>query len=272
MRHLHLGAREGTVLAFGGPYSNLQAMQALVAQGQARGIASDHLICTGDVVAYCADPAATVAAVRATGCVVVAGNCEQQLAAGAMDCGCGFEEGSTCDVLSAGWFAHADAHVGAADRAWMAALPDVVTFDHHGARYAVLHGGATDVARFVWAQSDRAVFAEEWAHLERAVGPVDHVIAGHCGVPFVKETAQGTWINAGVIGMPPHNGHGSTRFCVLDQGVPQICALEYDAKAAAAAMHDVGLTQGYDAGLLTGYWPSEDVLPLDLRVPLPARG
>jgi len=34
---------------------------------------------------------------------------------------------------------------------------------------------------------------------------------------------------------------------------------------AAEAMIAAGLTQGYETALLTGYWPSEDILPLELR-------
>ena len=46
----------------------------------------------------------------------------------------------------------------------------------------------------------------------------------------------------------------------------------YDAQGAADDMAQAGLPQGYRDGLLSGYWPSEDVLPADLRVPSSARG
>ncbi len=38
-------------------------------------------------------------------------------------------------------------------------------------------------------------------------------------------------------------------------------ALEYDYEAAARAMEATGLTDGYGEALLSGLWPSEDVLP-----------
>ena len=266
MRHKHIGVLDGPVLIFGGPYSNLQATQAVLAQGFALGIGADHTICTGDVVAYCASPVATVDVVRRNGCAVVAGNCEVQLAAGALDCGCGFEDGSACDLLSAGWFAYASRHIGAQDRAWMSGLPDIVTFDHCGARYAVVHGGATDVARFIWASSDDAVFEEEWSAIEAHVGPVDHVIGGPCGVAFQRDTPRGRWLNAGVIGMPPHDGSAQTRFAVLARGAFDIQTLDYDHHAAIADMKAAGLTQSYHASLASGYWPAQDVLPQDLRV------
>ncbi len=110
---------DAAVLVFGGCYSNLQATEALLAHAAQRGIPPERMICTGDVVAYGADPAATVALVRDAGVHVVMGNCEEQLAAGASDCGCGFAPGSACDLLSGAWFAHAASALDRPALAWM---------------------------------------------------------------------------------------------------------------------------------------------------------
>ena len=98
---------------------------------------------------------------------MVAGNCERQLGAYEDGCGCGFEAGTTCDILSAGWFAHADAKVDAGTREWMAGLPDMILFTHQGQRCAVIHGGAMDVSRFIWSVSDAAVFQEEIKEIQK---------------------------------------------------------------------------------------------------------
>ncbi len=272
MQHQDLGELAGPVLLFGGPYSNFQATEAVLAQAAALNVPEGHVICTGDVVAYCGQPAETVATVRAAQVVVVAGNCEQQLAAHALDCGCGFEAGTACDLLSAGWYAHANAEVGDEARRWMAGLPDVVTFRHAGKRVAVIHGGVTDVARFVFSVSPEADFAEEIAALEALVGPVDMVIAGHSGIAFSRQLDVVTWVNAGAVGMPEHDGRCETRFVILRDGNAEIRELAYDVQAAFAAMQKVGLRQGYDRALLSGYWPSEDVLPQELRLGSLANG
>ena len=39
----------------------------------------------------------------------------------------------------------------------------------------------------------------------------------------------------------------------------------YSNLQATHALIDAGLDQGYHTALETGYWPSEDVLPMDLR-------
>jgi len=66
--------------------------------------------------------------------------------------------------------------------------------------------------------------------------------------------------------MPPNDGRQATRFAVVQGGAVSTHTLSYDVAAAVSDMRDAGLTQGYHTALDSGYWPSEDVLPLDLRV------
>ncbi|MEX0310215.1 MAG: metallophosphoesterase [Tateyamaria sp.] len=265
MRVQDLGRVDAPLVLFGGPYSNLQATQALLTKAAKRGAVA---ICTGDTVAYCARPAETVAALRQAGCAVVAGNCEIQLAAGADDCGCGFDDGSMCDRLSAGWYSFARNSLTEQDRHWMGTLPDLLTLTHVGVRYGVLHGGVQDVARFLWSTSPEADFEDEWDALEAVVGPVDCVIAGHSGIPFQRMLRRGAWVNAGVIGMPPHDGTPQTAYVSVDAGQAHFHRLDYDVRRAVADMEEASLIQGYDKSLTSGYWPSEDVLPPDLRLSL----
>jgi len=250
-----LGEIDGPVLLFGGVYGNLQALEAVLEVALGLGAAP---VCTGDIVAYCADGEACCALFRREGIATIAGNCERNLAEGAPDCGCGFEEGTTCDRLSAAWFAHAQATVSAASLAWMRGLPDRITFTHNGRRYGVLHGGADDIARFIW---PRSVLAEHFAQANAQMGPLDAVVSGHCGLGF----QQGRWINAGATGMPPNSGRPETCYAVLSKSALRFKRLEYNHKAAASAMVSVGLVQGYEQALASGCWPSEDVLPRALR-------
>lgn len=265
MRIADLGEIAGPVLIFGGPYSNLQAMQAILARAGGLGIPPERMICTGDVVAYCAQPAETVDLIRAAGCIVLAGNCERQLAQNALECGCGFEAGTQCDLLSAGWYRHADRSVGAEARGWMAGLPDLMLFTQGGRRAAVIHGGLSEVSRYVWSVSEAAIFQEEINLIQEVAGRIDVVFAGHSGLMFQRRIGAVTWVNAGAIGMPPHDGRVETGFAVLEAEGVAFHRLAYDHGAAHAAMQAAGLVQGYDRALLSGYWPSEDVLPPVLR-------
>jgi len=272
VNHQDLGQLNGPIVLFGGPYSNLQALEALFERARALGVGPERMICTGDVVAYCADAFAVSERMWSSGVPVVAGNCEKQLATRAKNCGCGFEDGSACDLLSVGWYGYASAQISDVQCRWMGQAPDIISFVNAGKRYAVIHGGHHDIARFIWPVSSEAVFDEEWQAVERSIGPIDKIIAGHCGVPFERQTPRGAWINAGVIGMPPNDGAPQTRFAVLDTGRVTFHTLDYDHVGAASAMEQTGLTQGYHSALLTGYWPSEDVLPPELRCAALASG
>ncbi|MBL6458314.1 metallophosphoesterase family protein [Belnapia sp. T6] len=260
---------EAPLLCFGGPYSNRQALDALLAEAARRGIPPARMLCTGDVVAYCADPAATLDRMIAAGIPTVMGNCEESLAAGGEDCGCGFEEGTACDLLSRGWFAHASRQVTPAQRAWMGALPRRIELRIGGRRLMAIHGGAASINRFLFASAPDAVLAEEIA----ATG-AEGVIAGHSGIPFTRLVGgrlcqDALWHNAGAIGMPAHDGTPRVWFSLLtpEAGGLRIehHALDYDHAAAARAMRAAGLAEGYAAALEGGIWPSEDVLPPEER-------
>jgi len=250
------------VLVFGGCYSNLQATEALLAHAAQRGIPPERMICTGDVVAYGADPAATVRLVRDAGVHVVMGNCEEQLAAGAADCGCGFAPGSACDLLSGAWFAHAAAALDGSALDWMGTLPRQIDLRIGRCRLAVVHGSAGVINEFVFAST---------------VGTVpqgyDGIVAGHCGLPFTRTAEGRLWHNSGAVGMPANDGTCRVWFSVLTPGADGLTiehvAFDYDYRSAATAMRNAGLPEGYAGALETGLWPNCDVLP---ELELAARG
>src|SRR6516225_7975614 len=66
---------DGPLLLFGGPYSNLEATRALLDRAAALGIPPRRIVCTGDIVAYGADPAATVELVKTGADAIIAGHC-----------------------------------------------------------------------------------------------------------------------------------------------------------------------------------------------------
>src|SRR3954471_19363580 len=139
------------VLVFGGSYSNLEATVALRREADRLGIGPDNIVCTGDVVAYCADPVATVAVVRDWGVPVIMGNCEESLGWSKDDCGCGFEEGTACEQLSIDWYSYANRALGAEDRSWMRSLPRRLEVTIGNRRLAVVHGSVDSINSFVFA-------------------------------------------------------------------------------------------------------------------------
>lgn len=253
---------DGPLLIFGGAYSNLEATTAVLAEAARLGIPPERVVCTGDVVAYGADAVATAALVRDHGCHVVMGNCEESLASGSADCGCGFPEDSACQRLSSAWFNHADRTIGPDLRSWMASLPRRIDIEIGGARLAVVHGGAESINQFIFASTPASI---KIAEMDRA--GVDGVIGGHCGIPFTQTIDGRLWHNSGAIGMPANDGTPSVWYSILEMKGGAISirhrTLDYNYRLAAEKMRSAGLPEGYAAALESGMWPSCDVLPFE---------
>jgi len=262
---LDLSAIDAPVLFFGGPYSNSQATEALFAEAAKLDIPPERMICTGDVVAYAGDPAACVETLIDAACPVVMGNCEESLGFDEDDCGCGFAEDSACDVLSKQWLEYARRRLTPQQKAWMRSLPRRIRLTIGDLSAAVIHGGTEDIARWLFRSSPASDKRDEIERLEQD-GPVDLIVAGHCGLPFTDDLGDKAWINAGVIGMPANDGTPRTWYSIVEPletgGITvDIRPLDYDHGAAARRMRDAGLAEAYAKTLTDGFWPNMDVLP-----------
>jgi predicted phosphodiesterase len=226
----------------------------------ASGFTPDRILCTGDVAAYCADPQACADLLREAGVHVVKGNCEEAFGSRADDCGCGFDEGSTCDQLSARWFAYAEEQLDDTACAWMASRPDAITFTMAGRRFRAVHASATSNNQFVFASTPES---EKRRQLD--IAEADAILCGHSGLPFTQRIGDCVWHNAGVIGMPANDGTPRTWFSVLTPGADGIRfshqALRYDHHTAARRMANRGLPAEYSSCLVSGLWDNCDILP-----------
>jgi predicted phosphodiesterase len=268
-RSRDLGLLEGPLLVFGGPYSNLAATLALREVADRLDIPPRRVICTGDIVAYCAEPEETVNLIREWDVHVVMGNCEESLASRALDCGCGFETGSVCSALSEKWFRYADNHISDDNRLWMGALPDSLAFQLGPRRFSVVHGGVERINRFLFASTPTAEKVAEMSLLDE---DIDGLITGHCGIPFGEVVEGKTWLNAGVIGLPANDGASNGWYLLIESIGDQLQGpdtqlqaqwhrLSYAVEQTRQTMLDAGLSGGYADTIISGFWPSEDVLP-----------
>ena len=257
---MHLGHLDQPLLLFGGPYSNLHALLALKKQAIAWGIPPHRILCTGDVVAYCGQPYDSVEMIREWGIHVLMGNCEESLANNADDCGCGFTEGSSCDLLSAEWFHFANKQLTGDQRDWFAQLPRSITFRFHQQTCLVVHGSVTSINQFLFPSSEPSLFTKQCQKAD-----ADIFISGHSGIPFSKKIANKLWHNAGAIGMPANDGTSNTWFSTMSIEDEKIKLehhkLHYAYQKTQSAMIDSGLNNGYTDALSSGLWPSTDVLP-----------
>ena len=255
-----LGELRGRLLLFGGPYSNLQALSAVRAVAERESIPPNNCICTGDVVGYCAQPLECIELMQEWGAHCIAGNVEEQLRAGADNCGCDFREGGRCDVFSQQWYAYAQRATDESAIRWMELLPQALRFRYGGKKFAVMHGSCFETAGYIFRSTP-------WVKKEenlRGIG-ADVIVAGHSGLPFVESTDGSSWINAGVIGMPANDGDPRTWYAILDcedgRPIARLHRLIYDYVQAAARMDAADLPKAYAQSLVTGVWDNCEILP-----------
>ena len=254
IKDIHIAGQR--IVIFGGPYSNLHALQAMKAKTDALSISHSDIICTGDIVGYCAYPEESIQFVKDWGIHCISGNVEFNLLDEADDCGCNFEEGSRCDIFSRQWFPFAKSKVSKNSLAYLATLPAFIRFTFFHKKYFVLHGSYQNTSEFIFKSTPWPV-KESSFNSSKA----DTIIAGHCGLPFVDLKDDKTWINAGVIGMPANDGNPNTWFATLEKDSIRFEKLDYDHTAASYAVSSHPLPQSYARTLKDGLWDNCDILP-----------
>ena len=257
-----LGTLHGELLVFGGVYSNLQALEAVRGFAKTRGIPASNVICTGDIVGYCADPTPCVELIRDWGIRAIAGNVELNIRDGREDCGCNFDDDSACDLFSRIWYPYAREHSSAAAVAYMHTLPDYLEFAHAGRRVRVVHGNYGEVSQFVWRSTPWSAKAAAFGSPEGRLREVDTVLAGHAGVPFAHGHGPKLWLNAGVVGMPANDGTREVWCATLDAGWDfAFHRLSYDYATARRRMLAQPLPKAYALTLENGLWDNTEIMP-----------
>lgn len=260
MSEIELPEITESIIVFGGPYSNLQALQELKRICHDRNIPPSRIFCTGDIAAYCAQPEESIDFVREWGIHVIAGNVELQLATDKENCGCNFNEGSVCDALSNKWYTFVKQRVTEQQIHWLRQLPQFIRFTTAGYRCIVVHGAHSETARFIY-HSTR--WEEKQAEFDAA--KADVVLAGHCGVPFLDSQDEKVWANAGVIGMPPNDGTTLGWYLSVtpreDELLFETHAFQYDHETAIQKIESCNVVPEYAEAIHYGIWPSNDILP-----------
>lgn len=255
-----IGELKGKLLVFGGVYSNLQSLQALKAFADGQRIPASNLICTGDVVGYCAQPEETVQHIKEWGIHCIAGNVEIQLRERLDDCGCDFREESRCDIFSRNWYNFAQRNVSEDSLTWMETLPDFLQLSYAGKKVTVVHGSYFETSDFVFRSTPQE---KKQANFDATQS--DLILAGHCGLPFADTIENKLWLNPGVIGMPANDGDIRVWFATIEIKEGKLKyefhRLEYDNEQTAQLMNDNKLPAQYAKTILDGIWDNCEILP-----------
>ena len=246
---------------FGGAYGNLQATQAVLKKASELGFSPSQIIFTGDMIAYCAKPVETIDLIKTSVDHIIMGNCEEAISKGSNNCGCGFEEGSECSILSNQWYTFCLSKIDQATADWMGTLPRELTLEVAGLSFLATHATPNSINEFIF-PSDAIISAD--------TRDVDGYIVGHSGIPQIALPNGKPWINSGATGMPANDGTPRVWYATItsenDTLTIETHAIEYNHQAAQKDMYDAGLDNGYMTCLETGIWPSDDILPYPEKV------
>ncbi len=241
---------------FGGAYSNLQATQVILRKAAELGFHKSEIIFTGDMIAYCANPVETVQLIKSKVDHIIMGNCEEAIANGANNCGCGFEEGSECSILSNQWYNFCLSKIDNETARWMGKLPKQIFAQIGDHNFLATHATPCSINQFI--------FPSSLKHTETC-NKVDGYIVGHSGIPFIGSANKKPWLNSRASGMPANDGTSRVWYATIRNLHNQIFiethSLEYDFIQAQSAMASASLNNGYMQTIKTGIWPSHDVLP-----------
>ncbi len=258
-REKHIGELKGKVLVFGGVYSNLQSLEAMKEIAEKEHIQQENILCTGDIVGYCAQPEESLQLIKEWGIHSIAGNVELQIRNGEEDCGCNFDEESRCDLFSRQWYPYAFKSVSQEMKKWLSNLPEFIRFKYAGYEGLMLHGSYQNTSEFIFQSTDwnvkKSIFDETNSNL---------ILAGHCGLPFSNVENNQHWLNAGVIGMPANDGTPRVWYMILDDKESLTYShqsFEYDHVTASELMKENQLPISYANTLSSGIWDNCEILP-----------
>ncbi|MGH9077096.1 MAG: metallophosphoesterase family protein [Acidimicrobiales bacterium] len=250
------------VAAFGGPYSNPYALEALLADARRRGC--QRIFCLGDLGGFGAEPEALWGLLVAGGVSCIAGNYDVAVGRGGPDCGCGYrhpEDNAYAQIA----YDYTLAHVSAGFAAWMRDLPTQRREVLGGVEVHMVHGSPLGLNDFFWESATEAD-----ARRRAEASGAGLVLCTHTGLPWQRQVGHCLVVNVGALGRPANDGRREVWYAVVDltagKASAELVPRAYDWAAQAASMRAAGLPEAFAETIETGWWAScLQVLPPDER-------
>lgn len=200
---------EGPFAVFSDVHGNLPALEAILADIEARPIA--NTICLGDLVGYGPSPNEVALLVRGRGIPTLMGNYDQGIGFETGDCGCVYktDEQRAEGAVSLAWTQEV---VTAEVRAYLRALEDHLLLRTAAGDLLAVHGSPRRINEYLF--EDRPAPAME--RLARAY-PYPAILCGHTHVPYTRSLGETTFVNVGSAGRPK-DGDWRACYALVDPG------------------------------------------------------
>jgi putative phosphoesterase len=231
------------IAIFSDIHGNLHALDAVLADIEAQ--RPDAIYCLGDLVGYGANPNEVTARLRAAAYPTVMGNYDDGVGFDRDECGCAYREEAERErgQRSLQW---TKTQVTPDLKAHLRTLAPELRLNADGNRVLLVHGSPRKMNEYLFA--DRPLSSFE--RLAAASG-AEIIAFGHTHRPYVKTVAGVTFLNVGSVGKPK-DGDWRACYALIDNGTPSFRRVEYDVKAAAAAIRATGLPHEFAADIETG--------------------
>jgi predicted phosphodiesterase len=236
------------VTIFGDIHANLPALEATLADMDARGFANRY--CLGDLVGYGTFPNEVVAQIRELGIPTLMGNYDQGVGNDSDDCGCAYKD-PISEALGKRSIAWSNAHTTADNKAYLRDLPARIPLQLGDLRVMLLHGSPRRVNEYLFVDRPDS-------SLERLLDMVeaDVMLCGHTHLPYHRVLPSGRHVvNAGSVGKPK-DGDPRACYVVLEAAGRDLTVewmrVAYDIETAAQAIEASTMPHEYAAMLRAG--------------------
>lgn len=237
-------------------HSNLPALEAVLADIEARGLAGNtwHL---GDLVGYAPFPNEVIALLRGRGIEGIAGNYDSTVASHYDHCGCQYEDPIQAE-LSHQSYAWTLEHTSVESKQLLGQLPfrlDLrVGGGHSPGRTAILVHGTPTLNTLYWHEDRSDAFCTKMAKAAGARAG-DLIAFGHTHKPWFREVEGVFFLNTGSVGRPK-DGDWRAGYVLVDLGGArpsvEFVRVEYDLGLVCTAIEESTLPNFFAEYLRTG--------------------
>jgi pyruvate-formate lyase-activating enzyme/predicted phosphodiesterase len=238
------------IAAFGGPYANPYALEAMLADARRRGC--ERIFCLGDLGGFGAECDTIWPLLVDVGVECIAGNYDVAIGRGDPDCGCGYSDERDNHYAQL-IYDYTREHTSREFAAWMRGLRLERRELIGGVDVHMVHGSPFAINDFLWESLD-----DDELRLRTSASGADVMLCTHTGIPWQRRVDRTLVVNVGVIGRPANDGRQETWYAVLDledgEAHAELIPLSYDWQAQASSMRAAGLPEAFAETIETGWW------------------
>ncbi len=208
----------------------------------------DAIYCLGDLVGYGAAPNEVTARIRAEKIPTVMGNYDDGVGFERDECGCAYRDPIDQELgdRSLAW---TKARTTAENKAFLRTLLKEIRFEADGKRILLVHGSPRRLNEYLF--EDRPVSSFQRL---AAASHADIIVFGHTHKPYVKDVDGVLFVNDGSVGKPKDLDWRAC-YVVIEHGAGTFRRVEYDVKAAAAAIRATELPHEFASDIESGGAP-----------------